>query len=108
MLYLSCKQLIMQDDNKEKGNVLLSESLDILKKKDLPKYYTNNHLLTIGTVDLTIIGKFHSEPVAAISMSYSAAKALADVIYRSIENYQTKTGETVRTYEELTKMKGKS
>src|SRR5579871_1233460 len=74
-----------------------------LMSGQIPKFYTNGLALAATATEITIICLDGTLPLAAVSLAYPTARSLAHDLEEGVKNFEVRTGEKVKTVNELMK-----
>ena len=68
---------------------------------EVPKMYVNVFGVAMGRSDIVVVARHNDADLAAISMSYTTAKSLAQSLGQVIAYLEAKTGTTIMTIEDI-------
>lgn len=74
-----------------------------LGNPNIPKIYTNNFDIALGTGDVVVILKNASNVVGVVNVSYTIAKTLSLKLQGLIRLLEKQTGKVIMTTEEINK-----
>ncbi|SRR5260221_658049 len=83
------------------GTTEKTAGIDLLER-DL--FYFNGYQIAVALGDLAITLTRNGRPVATLNCSYTVGKSFAGNLQNAIHDFETKTGHTLMTVEDITKL----
>jgi hypothetical protein len=91
------------DNNDDRINFV--EILDnIIKDSDIPKYYSNGFITSIGNGDALIIFQQNGITIASLNLSYTVAKTLSLKLGEIIKKIENGTGNAIMITADMDKV----